>query len=195
MAIQPLKRCIARTLAKSPIKMKIEESTIIKYFDIVLLADKKDSFFGIYRVLSKKYLKDETKEEREFIENIRSKIKEFSEFHGYFEFFPNGHCKLTEKGLDAKEKGGHLKYKKSLTEKPLDWYKITGLIFTFVFGVSTILLGVRNNSLKTDYDSLKSQSELYKDSVAELKGQIELYRLKTSNNTIQTKNLTDLKTD
>jgi hypothetical protein len=175
--------------------MKIEEKTIIKYFDIVLLADKKDSFFGIYGILSEKHFKTETRDERDFLENLRYEIKEFSEFHGYFEFFPNGNCKLTEKGLKAKEKRGHLKYIKSLTEKPLDWYKITGLIFTFIFGVSTILLGVRNNSLKTDYDSLKYQSELYKDSVAELKGQIELYKKDSLKDTLQTKSLNDLKTE
>lgn len=178
--------------------MKIEEKIIIKYFDIVLLADKKDSFFGIYKILIPKYFKADTSDEKEFINELWSEIKQFSEFHGYFEFFPNGNCKLTEKGIVAKEKGGHLKYKKSLTEKPLDWYKIIGLIFTFVFGSSTLFLGFQNNSLKSDYDSLiskydsvKHQSDFYIDSVVELKEQIELYKLKPLNSTVRTKNLTD----
>jgi hypothetical protein len=182
--------------------MKIEEKTVIKYFDIVLLADKKDSFFGIYKILIPKYFKADTSEEKTIVNNLWSEIKEFSEFHGYFEFFPNGHCKLTEKGLLAKEKGGHLKYKKSLTEKPLDWYKIIGLILTVVFGLSTIYFSKKSFDLKENQsdviienDSLKVQVASYKDSIVELKEQIELYRLKTLNDTLQTKNLIDLKTD
>jgi len=69
------------------------------------------------------------------------------------------------------------------------------LVGFFIFGVSTILLGVRNNSLKTDYNSLKYQSQIYKDSIVELKGQIELYKSRISNDTLQTKSLNDLKTD
>ena len=93
-------------------KMKIEEKTIIKYFDIILLTDKKDSFFGIYKILIPKHFKADTSEGKTIVNDLWSEIKDFSEFHEYFEFFPNGHCKLTEKGLLAKEKGGHLKYKK-----------------------------------------------------------------------------------
>jgi hypothetical protein len=83
----------------------MKEETVIKYFDIVLLSEKKDSFFNVYQFLTPKYFKESDSE----LHELWSEIKSFSEFHKYFEFFPNQSCKLTEKGLKAKGKGGHLK--------------------------------------------------------------------------------------
>ena len=139
--------------------MELNERNIIKYFDIILLADKKDSFFSINKILIPKYFKYETSEERDFLQDIRRELKEFSEFHGYFEWLANGSCRLTEKGLDAKEKGGHLKYKKSLTEKPLDWYKIIAIILTVIFGSFNLYQKYDYNNLKTQYNSLKTINE------------------------------------
>ena len=83
--------------------MKKEE--VIKFFDLVLLSEKDDSFFGIHRTLVPEYIsKDDLN-----ISELRREIKRFSEFHGYFKFFQNGQCKLTKHGLKAKSKGGHLK--------------------------------------------------------------------------------------
>jgi hypothetical protein len=139
--------------------MELNKRNIIKYFDIILLADKKDSFFSINEILIPKYFKHETSEERDFLQDIRRELKEFSEFHGYFEWLANGNCRLTEKGMDAKEKGGHLKYKKSLTEKPLDWYKIIAIILTVIFGSFNLYLKYDYNNLKTQYNSLKTINE------------------------------------
>lgn len=82
----------------------MKKETVIKYFDIVLLSDKDDSFFGIKNLLIPKYFSPDDNS----ISELRSEIKKFSEFHEYFEFFPNGNCKLTKRGLQAKGKGGHL---------------------------------------------------------------------------------------
>jgi hypothetical protein len=89
--------------------MELNEKNINKYFDIILLADKKDSFFSVNEILIPKYFKYETSEERDFLQDLRQELKEFTEFHGYFEWLANGSCKLTKKGLKAKGKGGHFK--------------------------------------------------------------------------------------
>ncbi len=83
----------------------MKEETVIKYFDIVLLSEKKDSFFSVYQALIPKYFKESDNE----LHEVFREIKSFAEFHKYFEYFPNMNCKLTEKGLKAKSKGGHLK--------------------------------------------------------------------------------------
>jgi hypothetical protein len=83
----------------------MKEETVIKYFDIVLLSEKKDSFFDVNSLLHPKYIKENNKE----LHELWREIKSFSQFHEYFEYFPNQNCKLTEKGLKAKGKGGHLK--------------------------------------------------------------------------------------
>jgi len=107
-------------LAKSPIEMKIEEKTIIEYLDIILQADKKDSFFDIYDILVPKYLKVETESEKKYFIELKEEIIEFGEYENYIEQFDSGHIKLTEKGKTAKKKGGHLNYEKYLENKDLD---------------------------------------------------------------------------
>jgi hypothetical protein len=139
--------------------MELNERSIIKYFDIILLADKKDSFFSINKILIPEYFKYETSENRDFLQDIRRELKEFSEFHGYFEWFADGSCRLTEKGLDAEEKGGHLKHKKSLTKKPLDWYKIIAIILAVIFGSFNLYQKYDYNNLKTQYNSLRTINE------------------------------------
>ena len=57
--------------------MELNKRNIIKYFDIILLADKKDSFFSINEILIPKYFKHETSEERDFLQDIRRELKEF----------------------------------------------------------------------------------------------------------------------
>jgi len=107
-----------KPLAKSAIEMKIEKKTIIKYLDIILQADKKDSFFDIYDILVPKYLKAEADErEKKYFIKLKEEIIEFGEYENYIEQFDSGHFKLTEKGKTAKKKGGHLNYEKYLENK------------------------------------------------------------------------------
>ena len=159
--------------------MKIEEKTVVKYFDIVLLADKKDSFFGINIILIPKYFKADTTEEKKFINNLWSEIKQFSEFHGYFEFFPNGHCKLTEKGLLAKKKDGHLKYQNSLKPKT-PWLRIIPIILTSLL----LILGYLNYNLKENQaDLIKKLDTITKNHVL----------LKFENDSLKSQNIQLLK--
>ena len=100
--------------------MKIEEKTIIQYLDIILQADKKDSFFDIYDVLVPKYLKADTKKEKKYFNELEEEITELGEYENYIEQFDSGHFKLTDKGKIVKKKGGHLNYEKYMENKDLD---------------------------------------------------------------------------
>jgi len=147
----------------------MDEKIIIKYFDIILLADKKDSFFSINKILIPKYFKYDTSDEREFFQELRRELKEFSEFHKYFEWFPKGSCKLTEKGLDAKNKKGHLKYLKHINNPPKSeiWYNQNwvGYVIAFIVFVFTVYQFFENRTLKSQVDKLTSDAEFYKDSL------------------------------
>ncbi|NCT15454.1 MAG: hypothetical protein GW774_09315, partial [Flavobacteriales bacterium] len=155
---------------------------------------KKDSFFSIYEILIPKYFKYDTSDERELFQELRRELKEFSEFHEYFEWLPNGSCRLTTKGLEAKNKNGHLKYLKYINKPPKSelWYNnswigylIAAIVFIFTVYQHFDNRDLRNNfdSLNKKYDSLKHQSDLYKDSVFELKQQLERQKLKLKQDT------------
>lgn len=182
----------------------INQELIIKHFDILLNNIDDITQFDVNGIMTKfGDFKHNIPEQKQNFVRICESVKRFGKTYGYFDFDEKrpGLYFLKENGIKAKELGGHLKFQKSLTNKPLDWYKIIGLILTVVFGLSTIYFSKKSYDLKENQsdiiienDSLKVQVAYYKDSIAELKVQIELYRLKTSNDTLQTKSLNDLKT-
>lgn len=98
----------------------MKEEIVIKYFDIVLLSEKKDSFFDIYDSLVPKYLKVNTKSEKEYFFDLKDEIIEFAKYEKYFNQFPSGHCELTDKGKKAKKKGGHLQYEEYIEKQELE---------------------------------------------------------------------------
>lgn len=131
--------------------MNIDKVTIIKYFDIVLLSDKKDSFFDVYDSLVPKYLKAETTEEKEYFCFLKDELIEFAKYEKYFNQFPNGSCELTDIGKIAKKKGGHFKYEKYIENKYLDNKKVDIKIDNFIGG--------------DNYGVQSSKSHLYKPTI------------------------------
>ncbi len=171
--------------------MKIDEKKVIKYFDIVLLSDKKDSFFGVYNILIPKHIKSETKDEIVFSTRLSSEIKDFSEFHGYFEYFKNENCKLTEKGLKAKEKGGYLKYKASLNKTPFTLYQKIYLAFFICFGLFGFYKVVQPTISVSEFEKRKDDFNSLKIEIDSNKKLSLKPTLKLSNDTLQTKNSND----
>jgi hypothetical protein len=98
----------------------MKEETVIKYFDIVLLSEKKDSFFDVYDSLVPKYMNASTKPEQKYFSDLKNEIIEFAIYEKYFKQFPNGSCELTKKGKSAKKKGGHLKNEEYIEKKELE---------------------------------------------------------------------------
>ncbi|SHI30277.1 hypothetical protein SAMN04488096_1014 [Mesonia phycicola] len=62
----------------------MNESEIVKYFNIVLLSEKDDKFFNIYECLVPKHLKYETKDEKEYFNELSEKIADFLKSRKYF---------------------------------------------------------------------------------------------------------------
>lgn len=93
-----------------------------------------------------------------------------------------------------------IEYFKSFNEKPLTKYQkiyltlfVLSVILTVIFGYLSYSLNKDNNSLESDLNSLKIQSDFYKDSIIELRKQIKLNKIKSINDTLQTKSLNNLK--
>tara|TARA_R110000751_G_scaffold307242_1_gene427843 strand:+ start:57 stop:854 length:798 start_codon:yes stop_codon:yes gene_type:complete len=92
-----------------------------------------------------------------------------------------------------------IEYLKSFDEKPLTKYQKIYLPLFILFGLCSLFLGVLsfslnkdNNSLKSDFESLKIQSKAYKDSLDILKKHIKNDKTNSIVNTSQTENLSDL---
>lgn len=100
--------------------MKIEEKTVIKYFDLVLLSDKKDRFFDVYDCLVPKYLNVDTDKNRKYFHKIKDEVRDFGKYERYFNQFGSGALELTPKGKAAKSKGGHLQYLEYIVKKDLE---------------------------------------------------------------------------
>ncbi|MFL1013691.1 hypothetical protein [Flavisericum labens] len=168
----------------------MDKKIIIKYFDIILLADKKDSFFSIGQILIPKYFKYDTPEEREFFQELRRELKEFSEFHEYFEWLPNGSCRLRKKGLAAKDKNGHVKYLKHINKPPKSeiWYNQNwvGFLLAFIVFLFSVYQFFENRTLKSRVESLTSDNKNYKDSLTEYRLLLEKQEQSTKKDTLST---------
>ena len=145
----------------------MNDKDIIKYFDFVI--KNLDDIFGfsINNILFD-FLKPESEEEKEQFFIIVDKVKYFGKKNKYFEGFgknDGGWYKLTDMGIELKDfKKGHQKFVRKSTVKPLDWYKIAAIGLTLIFGCLNIYqkydynqLKGRFNTLKTEYESIKSQ--------------------------------------
>jgi hypothetical protein len=132
---------------------------------------------------------------------IRESISKLKTEYGLISVI-NRKISLTEKG----EKFNNFEsYLESLNKNPLNWYKIVPIILTIVFGsisfyflkanydlkVSESNLIKTNDSLTNDNENLKSELLIHKDSVAELKEQLRLLKLKPSESTVIAKKKND----
>lgn len=143
----------------------MKKETVIKYFDIVLLSEKKDSFFDVYDSLVPKYMNTDTKKEKEYFCDLRDEIIEFAVYEKYFNQFPNGSCELTEKGKAAKKKGGHSKYEGYIDKKDLDSNNVNIKIDNLISGDNYGIQSSKTNfnkpiNIKTnEISSKKSEKE------------------------------------
>lgn len=178
--------------------MSIKEKTTIKYFDIVINELNDPLGFSINNILiDNEHLKIDTSEQRDLFFEIIESIEKFGLTYRLFKKIgENGWYELTDKGIELKDfKKGYEKFIKKSKSQPLTKYQIIYLTFFICFG----LFGVYKvfqptvsvsefNKLKTDFDSLKTDFESYNK--LNSKSTSEL-----SNDTLETKTLTNLKAD
>lgn len=102
---------------------------------------------------------------------LQYSIESFGKTYGLFENTLNSDewFKLTPKGIDLKEYGkGFNKFEKKL-KRNIDWYKIIGIILTFVFGCSTIYFSILSYDLKESQSDVTIQNESLKAQTDSLK--------------------------
>jgi len=185
--------------------MIVDEKTIIKYLDVVILKSKDISRFNAFTTLSDILdFDNKNNDEKNDFFSLTDSVQRIGITYKYFEELENeiNIFRLTKEGIRAKEIGGHLKYQKSLKKKPMSNFEIAYLLLTIIIIGFNVYQGFQNKSLRYDFDSLKSQFDSLKhqlendkDSIVDLKAQVELYKVRSLNDTLQSKNYHDLKTD
>lgn len=116
-------------------------------------------------------------EERRKLRSISSAIRIAMELLNYIENPPtfNNLHRLTERGREVKNKGGHQKYLKSQKPKK-DWTKVLSIGVSIIFGIissvflllnyklnkENIITKIEIESLKKENDSLKTQLKFKK---------------------------------
>lgn len=170
----------------------MDKKIIEKYFNIVLLSVKDDSFFDVYDILVPKYVKADTTESRKYFLDLKLNIIEFGVKNGYFkQSSENGQCELTDKGKLAKKKGGHKKYLKSEKKYWLTKYQSISLFFVVFFGFIAIYQRCDNNPYKSDSESLNPEYD-YADSLyVSHQEKITEQQEKKLNDSLKTKNWSD----
>lgn len=123
----------------------------IKYLNLVLSNIEDITSFNVWTLL-----KDEedfdfelaTEELKQEMLDLSSRVERLGVIYKYFDKVDHFEYRLTEKGIKAKELGGHEEYEKHISKKPLDWYRIIPICLTVLFGISALYYANRNYNLK-----------------------------------------------
>lgn len=167
---------------------------IIKYIDLIIKDIDNFSCFSIDYII-RKHLNDEQKKDKKIYSNLIENIVLFGDNHDLFVTKNTlGESELTERGKRLKLSNKTFKnFQKS--ERKSEWYNkpwVGYLIAAIVF-IFTVYQHFDNRALNNDfdslnkkYDSLEYQSALYKDSVSELKQQLESQKTQLKKDTLST---------
>lgn len=177
----------------------MKNNNTIKCLDILIKNIDNTENFDIEIILSNSIKLDNN----EVIFNVFS----FGEKHNLFEKAVKGDkgtsMKLTPKGERLKEfKKGFVKFENKSTNTPLTLYQkiylpilIFSVLFSVVLGLLNYLSNKKIDSLTEKYNLLESEFGHYKDSVNKLNKKIDIKKVTSLNDTLQTKNFGDLKLD
>lgn len=169
------------------------DKTNIENLDLVLSNISDITSFNVWRILSEEFdFELATEEIKEEMLNLSSTTQRLGVTYKYFEQIDSFEYRLTEKGIKAKQLGGHENHEKYIAKKPLDWYRIIPMCLTIILGISAVYYANRNYNLKLKQTESKEKvielerkiilSESKNDSL-----EIELYSTKNKLNEISEK--------
>jgi hypothetical protein len=156
--------------------MIVDEKTIIKYLDIIIILECSDiNQININNILfDKEYFNPKIESQHEKAEDIVYAVKEFGQTYGYFgKESSGGYLKLSKDGIAMRKLKGHDKYQKSLKQNPITFYQKIYLIFFTAFGVFGVYKHFQSENLKTEYNSVQTENKLLKERVNILEEKID----------------------
>ena len=171
--------------------MTIDEKTIIKYLDIVILKSTDISRFNAFTTLSDILdFDNKNEDEKKDIFSLSDSVQRIGVTYKYFEQleYEINIFRLTKEGIRAKEKGGHLKYQEFLNKNPFTLYQKIYLTFFICFGLFGVYKVLQPTVSVSEFDKLKNDFDSLKTEFDSNKRLNSKPTLKLSNDTLQTKN-------
>ena len=135
--------------------------TEIEYLNFVLSEIQDITSFNVWKILSEEEDFEfdlATEELKHEMLDISSRVQRLGTTYKYFDQIDHFEYRLTEKGIKAKELGGHQEYEKFISKKPLDWYRIIPICLSIIFGISAVYYANRNYNLKLKQTESKERS-------------------------------------
>lgn len=161
----------------------IDNENVLKHLDFILIKiDDISSFNPVHILYEKLDLEKASEEEKQKIFDLVSKVQRLGITFKYFEQFDAFEFRFTDKGIKARELGGHFKYKKYLEEKSkqsdkkeksdLKLSELKLKTFWWFFGFAFIGFGLSVYNFTNDLSpskSIKQQEEQIEKIESELK--------------------------
>jgi hypothetical protein len=133
----------------------------IEYLNFVLSEIQDITSFNVWKILSEEEDFEfdlATEELKGEMLDMSSRIQRLGTTYKYFDKIDHFDYRLTEKGIKAKELGGHQEYEKFISKKPLDWYRIIPICLSIIFGISAVYYANRNYNLKLKQTESKERT-------------------------------------
>ena len=166
--------------------------TTIEYLDFVLSKITDISNFIVWNILKTESAEfdfdNATEDDKHLMLDESRKVADLGITYGYFIKISHVEFRLTDKGIKAKELGGHLKYQKSTKKTPLNLYQKIQLPFFILFGLFGMYKVFQPSVSVSDFDKLNYRL----DSLILENGKKIIPKTKLLNDTLQPKNYLDV---
>ena len=139
----------------------MKTTELFKYLDILLIESEIAEPNSSKNILHEKYLNPNSKEEREEYFEICDGVIKLGVKLGYFKYISKetDWFDLTEKGIKAKSKGGHLKYIDYIEQKESERSKPTIITENYIAGNNHGIQASKSNVQKSSIHNYKSDNQ------------------------------------
>ena len=154
-------KTLANSLENHRNTMKIKETELYKYLDILLSESEITEPNSSKNILHEKYLNPKSNEERDEYFEICDGVISLGVKLGYFKYISKetDWFDLTEKGISAKSKGGHLKYIDYIEHIESERTKPTIIAENYIGGNNHGIQASKSNIHKPNFNHYKSEKQ------------------------------------
>lgn len=157
--------------------MEINKNTSERFLDILLIEIVDVTRFSIKDILfNNSELRQLAKDDDDSAIKICEAVLLLGKTYDYLEVRGSGIFKLTEKGVEAKAKGGHVKYQKYIKKNKMSLFEIISTPVIILTLALAIYQEYKNRDLDDRFKKVNNKIEVIENDLKDYKDSLKLYK-------------------